>query len=553
MCLYEPVAPEASGHQAEHKAKTKKGEREALRMQARDDWVRRWVEDCKDDIPWTQKRIKARKAWRELTKEEQAGWIKWFAEELSRNGELKEKKEARIVMCGGLFTWIKRDWVNSHTRKYVVDRLPAGMTGLPPIKLVEDILRESPAMKALLAKFKEFRLEVETKKDTITKEPVLPPKSKRSWKMELCPLSYQKGMLMVHFHEYDSADGQNIYADPAAWTFDGVAPHVARCTARTAGRTRAWAQGHYYGGTAPKIGTLFMGSNFKGHLQFPVNPLWPRALWATEKMTATAYRGELVKCKVDVERHSKNVDYQLTLENSELLESEKRKVRKLVRQRYTPLRVYKKVEDEWRPQYHEIKGRYKTLVILGDSEGGKSSWAILQGKEHLDDEEDTMFLVDCANTVSPNLNGWDYFSFKGMVFDEGTPELMLQEKKLFQAGMFECLLSQSTCNQYAYKIYNWRKMMIITTNKWDLKKLDPADRDWIKKNTVLLDLTDGTNHPKMFLQPGELAEEQGAHGGLGLHLDEVTEEQQDDLERDLEIIMGMDDQANLHHVMGMAN
>ena len=415
---------------------------------------------------------------------------------------------------------------------------------------MENILREAPAIKALHEKFKLWRVDVEAKKDPVTGQPVLPPKPKRSWKMELCPLAYGKGILMVHFHEYVSADGRNIYVPPDVWTFEGVAPHVAPCKARSMGRARAWNQGHYYAGTAPKIGTLFMDSNYKGHVQFPVNPLWPRALWATNKMTTTAYRGELVKCKVDVEKHTMNVDFQTNLEKLELLATEKSKTKKLVRAKYRPLRYYQKVEEEWRPQFKEVLGRHKTLVILGDTGGGKTEWSMLQGKDNLDDDEETMLLVDCANSLSPDLRAWDYFALKGMVFDEGCPELMLTQKKLFQAGMYDVVMGQSSTNMYAYKIYNWRKMMIITTNSWDLSTLAPADRHWIENNTVLLDLKDGQNNPKMFLQPGEEADQWASGVGAGLRFEDVTEDFQDDLERDLAILMEDEADVGLHDMVG---
>ena len=116
--------------------------------------------------------------------------------------------------------------------------------------------------------------------------------------------------------------------------------------------------------------------------------------------------------------------------------------------------------------------------------------------------------------------------------------------------MYDVVMGQSSTNMYAYKIYNWRKMMIITTNSWDLSPLTPADRHWIENNTVLLDLKDGKNNPKMFLQPGEEADQWASGVGAALRFEDVTEDFQDDIERDLAILMEDEADVGLHDMVG---
>ena len=190
------------------------------------------------------------------------------------------------------------------------------------------------------------------------------------------------------------------------------------------------------------------------------------------------------------------------------------------------------MEREWRPQYKEVEGPFKTLVVLGDTGGGKTEWTMALCKDSAEDEEEPFMHVDCANTTSPNLHGWSYFGFRGMCLDEASPELMLHEKRLFQAGIYECLMSQSACNQFAYKVYNWRKMMVICTNKWDLSHLAPADRKWIEGNTVLLDLTDGKNNPQMWVD--DAAPQETIHEGVEpAFYQEVSPEMAERLEQEL--------------------
>ena len=47
------------------------------------------------------------------------------------------------------------------------------------------------------------------------------------------------------------------------------------------------------------------------------------------------------------------------------------------------------------------------------------------------DDPECMYHSDCANCMVPPLSGWEYNGYKGIVFDEAKPEMVLREKRLF--------------------------------------------------------------------------------------------------------------------------
>ena len=62
--------------------------------------------------------------------------------------------------------------------------------------------------------------------------------------------------------------------------------------------------------------------------------------------------------------------------------------------------------------------------------------------------------------------------------------------KVLQAHVDGALLGQSPTQQFAYSVMLWRTPIILTTNKWELDALCPADLDWIEANAVAVPVDD---------------------------------------------------------------
>ena len=65
-------------------------------------------------------------------------------------------------------------------------------------------------------------------------------------------------------------------------------------------------------------------------------------------------------------------------------------------------------------------------------------------------------------------------------------QLVLKNKKLFQSHISPAVLGQTTTGAYSYKVWVWQRLLVITTNKWDLSRLAPADKGWLTANACVV-------------------------------------------------------------------
>ena len=129
------------------------------------------------------------------------------------------------------------------------------------------------------------------------------------------------------------------------------------------------------------------------------------------------------------------------------------------------------------------RDRYKFLVLCGRSGTGKSSLA----RQLICDPLETLELT-CAGGAEPDLRGYNRLLHRAVLFDEGTPKMVLGQKKLFQAGPNWIQLGMSTTNCHSYQQMLGRVPLIITSNTWMelCQELSPADREWIHANQILV-------------------------------------------------------------------
>ena len=99
--------------------------------------------------------------------------------------------------------------------------------------------------------------------------------------------------------------------------------------------------------------------------------------------------------------------------------------------------------------------------------------------------------VNCASCPEPDLREFRPLYHKGILFDEATCELVLKQKKLFQAPAVDVKLGSSTTNCFAYDVFVSGIAMIIASNTWhdDLAALErPSDRRWLIANSIVVDV-----------------------------------------------------------------
>ena len=106
--------------------------------------------------------------------------------------------------------------------------------------------------------------------------------------------------------------------------------------------------------------------------------------------------------------------------------------------------------------------RYKFLVLNGRSRTGKTCLA----RQIVCPPHETLEL-NCAGGSEPDLRGFSRLKHRAVFFDEGTPMMVLKQKKLFQAGPTWTQLGMSTTNCHSYNVMLARIPLIIASNTWE--------------------------------------------------------------------------------------
>ena len=98
-----------------------------------------------------------------------------------------------------------------------------------------------------------------------------------------------------------------------------------------------------------------------------------------------------------------------------------------------------------------------------------------------------VFELNCANLKDICLHGFDCMTHKAILWDEASPRLVAQNRKVFQHPLCEVDLGHSPTGQHVQRFYLGNSCSILATNSWhtDLQKLEAGDQEWIKANSVV--------------------------------------------------------------------
>ena len=175
------------------------------------------------------------------------------------------------------------------------------------------------------------------------------------------------------------------------------------------------------------------------------------------------------------------------------LESEIRRVQALLQSQnsaFRPHAVITKFLTQFESARYGVDHRKRCLVLVGDSQQGKSSKAVsLFGL-------DKTLKVSCQGLppgVLPSLGRLDRDKHKAVVWDEIRPDQVLNNRELFQSNCFEQFLQQSICNQHAFSVWMYHIAQILCANEFDTESdaLSPGDAQWLVSNLTIVQLGPG--------------------------------------------------------------
>ena len=209
-------------------------------------------------------------------------------------------------------------------------------------------------------------------------------------------------------------------------------------------------------------------------------------MWPTSKLTDERAKRAYVAAKRDVARHVQNVVDQARLRDelalAERLASTARQLREHVRPRvYVPL-----VDDVWLPEQRQVRDRQRFLVLHGPSRTGKTVYAAnLVGPG-------STLEVNCANARSePDLRQFAPQRHRCIVFDEAHAQMVLSQKRLFQAPATPVQMASSATNCFGYSVFVHGVLLVVCSNRWSLElaELPAEDRDWLQANSVCVEVS----------------------------------------------------------------
>ena len=98
--------------------------------------------------------------------------------------------------------------------------------------------------------------------------------------------------------------------------------------------------------------------------------------------------------------------------------------------------------------------------------------------------------MNCAGASHPPLRNFDPKVHNCVIFDEASPRMVLQYRRLFQAPNCQVIIGQSPTNQSSYPVYLNDTALVVCSNTWhlELPALAEADRCWLQANMVYIEV-----------------------------------------------------------------
>ena len=92
--------------------------------------------------------------------------------------------------------------------------------------------------------------------------------------------------------------------------------------------------------------------------------------------------------------------------------------------------------------------------------------------------------------MEPNLRAYRLRIHGLILFDEIVANQVAQQRKLFQAQSAPVQLGCSATNCHSYEVFVWRTKLVLASNNWhsSLATLSADDQDWIKLNSIVLEV-----------------------------------------------------------------
>ena len=314
--------------------------------------------------------------------------------------------------------------------------------------------------------------------------------------MELCMNTWEEqGQLRIHMHLCWKSSQKVRLKRHDPLVFRGTPPHASATIATLQSRVSGSWCGLYYL-TCPKIGVIESTSTKQAFTQFPVSAEWVFSMLQSRKMELCDARKEIIKCGKGLVRKLADLDKLAQMKMEVKLEERIALVQTEIAKTNLTFKTFPVIEKWKEDSMRDFQRRKKFLVMEGPSGVGKTEYVRgLFGS-------DALLELNAANCGrSPDLRQFNPAKHKVVLFDEASVELVLENRKLFQAPACWIDLGHSPTGMNVYRVFLNDSCLVIASNRWReqlqaIKNL--SDRLWIEANQVLVMITE-----KMFVESAE--------------------------------------------------
>lgn len=299
----------------------------------------------------------------------------------------------------------------------------------------------------------------------------------------------------VHFHWKVNLKEAVDVTSTQMFAFHGVRPD-GRPTLVSSGLGKA-ARGnnfaeasnrvHFYA-WAPKLGSLYKGTNWAPWKDYRVQGAWLDALWTDGKLDHATYSSLALKVKVGYESRKRNLQLVLADEREARVDQLLVEVAQAQQNLKAPPRFFQAVRD-WEDSFLELRFRWKLLFLVADSASGKSTFA-----EGLFDNP---YVLTVEDSEDLDLRAFNRELHDGIVLDNvNTWQQVLSWRAVLQARNAKSRGAQSKTNVHSYVQYLFGVPVVVTV---DLEAPDAhlvqegnqLASSWLQKNGVFVRLPAG--------------------------------------------------------------
>jgi hypothetical protein len=308
-----------------------------------------------------------------------------------------------------------------------------------------------------------------------------------AYAIEVCEHTWAtEQVARVHVHFWGILSPKQRWAE-THFVFKDTRPFRSKEFDRFQSRTRHKYQDAKYSGAfyvqVEKTSTVIQEANVEMFQRYHVPDAWVTKLYMREKITAKVAERLYYRCVLHVDanlRMLRCVEAAKKCARLEKLQAE----HQLQLQSIT--RGYRVVPEvlSWIEIFNSVKFRYTFLVLAGESQLGKTRYVYSLFPAA------SIFFVDCSGG-SVDLKDFDYETHDVILLDEISVPMMIDLKKVLQAGPDIAKLGGSKTMVYSYPVYAYRKKFILCTNDWvhdTLASLKTKDRDWLLKNATVVEI-----------------------------------------------------------------